>query len=195
MRLKAVGFSVLIFVLVAGLKAQEQSGYYVTAKQTWPVELGGGAGVFFVGLMALGPAEFVISDLDPLDSSTEWITTTFAVTAGTALAVGTGIGTWWSGRFAGDRGSLGGAIVGAAIGEAAWLAIPELLVMIPSKNVSIFDLDFIAHYACMALPPLGAFAGYKLIPPIGKKETSSLGFRVLPAIGDNGAGIAVCMNF
>ncbi len=90
----------------------------------------------------------------------------------------------------GDEGSLPGALLGAAVGELAWLAIPELL------SKSKYDLDFYAFYAGMPLVPLGAYAGYHLFPLGNKHEVkTSSNLMIQPNFSESGTGIQLTVSF
>lgn len=163
---------------------------YVVSRDYWMYELGGGMAGFGFTRLSLIVLGFLMPDSEP-----RWMGTAFSITSTAIIAGATGAGTWWMGRFVGDQGSLGGAILGAALGEAAWLGIPELLARIPSDNLSKFDPGFIAYYSGMALPPLCALAGYKLVPPLGRKQSPSMGLMIEPRLVPNGAGVAVSFRF
>lgn len=131
-------------------------------------------------------APYFLADDNPLTSISPLWPSYIVSPLGSSLCV------YYCGKAVGDRGSLLGSILGAGLGEVAWwFGYHQTRGLFP-ENVLAAQTAYFARPVIMGTL---AFAGYKLIPPIGKKERSSMGLNVVPLLDERGAGLAFNLRF
>lgn len=198
MRFKAAFFcSIILLALVSTLAAQTPF-----AEEKYPkgvMEWGAGIAGSFAGLgtpLTFYPvayyvpfeegAPYFIADDDPLTSIAPLWPSYIVSPAGSSLSV------YYCGKALGDRGSLIGSILGASLGEVGWwFAYRETRGLFPG---SVFAAQA-AYFVRPVIMGTLAFAAYKLIPPIGKREKSSVGLNVVPLLDERGAGVTLSLRF
>lgn len=173
---------------------------YVGERHTMLNEFGAGiagclAPMLILPPLTLYPIGYVIMPLDgkpfqyvadPLETVDPFWGAYLATPLGSALAVSL------YGRQMKHNGSIPGAFLGAAAGEAAWLGTYWTTRKLLPESVVASNLVYFSGPLWISV---GSFGGYNLLAHRSKKESPSLGFNIAPILDANGAGVEVSLRF